>query len=319
MAAPICKSQKDRTMKNPAKAVSPLAISQVLVALELGQSDEATLQYLHHLCGQLPVQKLHFLHVLPRFDALHAFPGRETANGLNSYEVNEEVRQQMEERIQAALGDNAALQANFEIREGEPLEELLNEAKESDADLLVIGQNSGEGRHGILGKNLARRSTANVWVVPDHAKAQIHHILVPIDFSAYSTKALKAAIALRDELSGAVQITALHVYEMPDLSVYKIQRTPAQFERMLRKDHEEAFEAFLHTHFPKEKEGIATRLVLKEGPGIAHYLMGTARESGADLIIMGAKGHSKVERLLLGSVTERLLMQNEQTPVLVVK
>ena len=43
------------------------------------------------------------------------------------------------------------------------------------------------------------------------------------------------------------------------------------------------------------------------------------RAQGVDLVVMGAKGHSKVELLLLGSVTEHFLGINSRVPTLVVK
>jgi nucleotide-binding universal stress UspA family protein len=54
-------------------------------------------------------------------------------------------------------------------------------------------------------------------------------------------------------------------------------------------------------------------------PGIGSYIMDTVTDAGADLVVMGAKGHSHVERLLMGSVTEKVLALTTQIPVLVVK
>ena len=47
--------------------------------------------------------------------------------------------------------------------------------------------------------------------------------------------------------------------------------------------------------------------------------MDYAYDKKADLIVMGAKGHSQVELLLMGSVTEKVLAVNESIPTLVVK
>lgn len=57
----------------------------------------------------------------------------------------------------------------------------------------------------------------------------------------------------------------------------------------------------------------------KEKPGISKYILEFGRKEKVDFIIMGAKGHSKVENLLMGSVTEKLLTINDSIPTLVIK
>jgi len=47
--------------------------------------------------------------------------------------------------------------------------------------------------------------------------------------------------------------------------------------------------------------------VTGEAPHAAHMIVGAAKEVGADMIIVGTRGHSPIAGLLLGSVTQRLL------------
>ena len=60
---------------------------------------------------------------------------------------------------------------------------------------------------------------------------------------------------------------------------------------------------------------IEMRNVMLGGP--AHAIEEIAEEAGADLIILGTRGHAPVAGLLLGSVTERIL-HIARRPVLVV-
>ena len=67
------------------------------------------------------------------------------------------------------------------------------------------------------------------------------------------------------------------------------------------------------------KEGLHTsvKMVTHVGPQPAHEIAELARETEADLIVVGTRGHGAIPGILLGSVTQRLL-HFAPCPVLVV-
>jgi nucleotide-binding universal stress UspA family protein len=66
-------------------------------------------------------------------------------------------------------------------------------------------------------------------------------------------------------------------------------------------------------------EGLTTdlKILIHVGPQPAHAIADIAREAGADLILVGSRGHAAITGLVLGSVTQRLL-HVAPCPVLVV-
>lgn len=307
-------------MKHPPKAIQPYQIRQAIVALELGPTDDKILEYLDFLTHHIPTGALSFMHVMPRFDQFNTILEHEAESFISNYELDHEAIMQMRREIGAQMKKGSAVHIEFDIKEGDPLEELLFNVADSGADLAVIGQRSGVSQHGILAKNLVRKTTCDALIIPDQAKVEIRHILVPVDFSLHSVKALHKAIAIKAELANGAAITCLNVYNAPNLSVYKLNKTREQFIEILEESQLEAFRAFLHTYTPEEyKDAIGMELVCREKPGIAQHILGFAREREVSLIVMGAKGHSKVDLLLMGSITEKLLALNEEIPTLVVK
>lgn len=294
-------------------------IRRALVALEMGATDRSILQYLSVLIRLAPVERLSFLHVLPEPDFWDTLEKDAEQSDAEQNEAEAKALQDFKLRTLAALELREGVRTDFGIRRGSPLEELLSEAAALDADLIVTGLSTQRGAHGILAKTLARHSPCNTLIIPDLSKPAYAQILVPLDFSDNSAKALRLAVALNSQLTLPAKITCLHVYEVPDANWYRIQRTEDEIRHMVEKNRQEALRNFLKEQIPDYHDAIGTILVPKIDPGIGNYIIETAEKTGADLIMIGAKGHSHVERLLIGSVTEKVLALTTHVPVLVVK
>jgi len=300
--------------------VKPFEVNQAMVALELGNTDDAILHYLNFLTQKIPTQALYFLHVLPEINLYNTLYEEEARTVFgNDYELDRDVIERMELSIKGKIAAEKDLFIEFDVKEGNPLEQLLQDADEVKADLVVIGQKTTPGSHGILAKKLARQVSCNALVIPDQARRNITSILVPIDFSPNSAEALKTAVAINKQLPEPAEIVVLNVYEVPDLSVYKIGKTREQLHAMLEEDRTAALQAFIRRFVPEAEDSIRKELIPKDMPGVANYLMDFALENDTDFIVMGAKGHSKVELLLLGSVTEKMLTLNKSIATLIVK
>lgn len=298
--------------------ILPYRVREMMVALKLESTDQAVLDYLDLFSSKISVRSVYFEHVLPPID-LYSPNHSEADQLMTHYELNLEAIESMREQLEAHPINERVEHFGFEVQKGNPLEELLKNADEVMTDLLVIGQRAGTNSHGILAKNLARKVATNALIIPENAQPRLSRILVPIDFSEYSVRTLRMALSMQEAIADEITIEAVHVYQMPNLSIHKIPKTFEQFKAIVESDRKEAFEHFMDTHLDGYRDQVKLQLVEQKGPGIARFIMDYANDTQTDLIIMGAKGHSQVERLLLGSVTEKLCSTNDHIPVMVIK
>lgn len=292
-------------------------LNYILAALEMGKADDAVLRYLQFLAQALPMEALTFVHVLPKVDLYVTDINQNMQQLLENFQHQDEVQENMSAQVLKFLDENAKPKLHFSTRQGNPLEEVLTEVRLSGADLLVVGQRSGTGNHGILARNLVRKATGNALIVPEQSKPQLKTIIVPVDFSPNSVKALETALALNRKLKEKAKIICVNVFELPAVFSYKVRNSYEALKVLMEDDRKAAFQDFINTYAKDEDIEIA---MIEQGYGnVGAYLFQYCENQHADLIILGAKGHSRVELLLLGSVTEKLLMLNQSIPTLVVK
>ena len=140
----------------------------------------------------------------------------------------------------------------------------------------------------------------------------LRKILAPTDFSTFSDHALDHALALA-HWYGA-RVTVLHVVPVePVLPPYAefpepVRLQPAERDRMLGE-----ITRFVGTH---RVPGVPVDTALEEGNVVAEILQ-RAGALPADLIVLGTHGRSGFERMMLGSVAERVL-RKAACPVLTV-
>jgi nucleotide-binding universal stress UspA family protein len=134
---------------------------------------------------------------------------------------------------------------------------------------------------------------------------RIEKILYATDFSSYSNQAYFHAIALA-EAHGA-SLTILFVYT-PDMITPGSEGDEAADQKYWQDQLEQ---------IRPTDQRIPVRHVLLKGDPAAEIVR-YGRDAGMDLIVMGTHGRTGLERLLMGSVAERVL-RDASCSVLVVK
>lgn len=206
------------------------------------------------------------------------------------------------------------------IREGEDsYKYIVDEAVKNKITMIVMGR---QGRTGLkrlmMGSVTARvigHAPCNVLVVPKTAQLEFKNIVVATDGSKYSIAAASEAIGLAKRNGSA--LTALAVVPSELLTPVDIDFTVSQRELIAEKEMHEAEKNVRVVKEAAQNEGVAVKaFVLSGKPSDA--IIQTAQEKNADLIVLGSHGRSGMERLLMGSVVERVIVL-ASCPVLVVK
>ena len=151
-------------------------------------------------------------------------------------------------------------------------------------------------------------------------------ILVPLDGSEHSLRALEMAKHIAKEFGG--KITLIHVYSVavrpiivPEPSTF----SPAGVSVITAEEASKVAEAVREVGRRVLAEGeqkakaekVQVETMLVEGHAVQEIVR-AAKEGKFDLIVIGAKGISRIRELLLGSVTDGVI-HHATCPVLVVK
>jgi nucleotide-binding universal stress UspA family protein len=142
----------------------------------------------------------------------------------------------------------------------------------------------------------------------------LKNILWATDFSKEARAALAYAEVFAEKFSA--EITAVHV--APDFSPALYDASPAvEQELIVRMDAVKKDAKAKLARLGRKAGRPFKKIVMTEGSA-AKKIIETAEKENADLIVMGKKGHSVIEKILIGSVANHVL-RHSPVPVLVTK
>ncbi len=216
--------------------------------------------------------------------------------------------------------DREGVDCDIVIREGEePYRVIVDEAGNDHSSLIVMGR---KGRTGlkllVMGSVTARvigYAPCNILVVPKDARLDFKSILVATDGSPSSSAAASEAVGLAKRNNSMLTVVSVVPSEL--LPPLDLDVTVNQRELIEKKVMHEAEKNAATVKEAAQKEGVAVRAFVLNGKP-AEAIIETAKERRADLIVVGSHGRTGVERLLMGSVAERVIVL-ASSPVLVVK
>ncbi len=143
----------------------------------------------------------------------------------------------------------------------------------------------------------------------------ITRVLCPIDFSEFSRRALDHAAAVARWYEAP--LTVLYVFaNLPAVSLLPVELADGDRKGLTADDRERLMTAIRHFvgHLPPD---VVLDLSVRDGANIQSEILCQADLLKSDLLVIGSHGRSGFERLILGSVTEKV-MRKAPCPVMVV-
>ncbi len=138
---------------------------------------------------------------------------------------------------------------------------------------------------------------------------EVQKILVPVDYSDNSKKILEAAVFWAAKCEAQLHVLYV-VQSFDDYSGFFVPHTPiAKFEEEIVQSAEQKMESFNAEH-----QGVSASVLSGD---VAEEIVGYASQHGFDLIIMGTHGYKGLEKILFGSVADKVV-KSAQCPVMTI-
>jgi nucleotide-binding universal stress UspA family protein len=260
---------------------SPDSVAALRVARSLADRTGATVRVVTAV-EPLPVFDTGFMVALPESD------------------MQESRRQEVEDRVQEALAEAGADDWPLEILPGAPVATIAQRAAAWEADLVVAGR----GSHGPLDRifgtetvlQLLHLASVPVLAVPPSSREAPRRPLVALDLSDFGLRAAALALAV---VGPEAPVTIVHVLPGTD-------HLSGDDDQVTGRMEEDARAGLLSQIRELGLSMDRVELHVRSGRA-ADEIVDVAEEVGADLIVAGSHGHSFMGRLLLGSVSTRLV------------
>lgn len=134
-------------------------------------------------------------------------------------------------------------------------------------------------------------------------------ILVAFDGSEPSSRAFHVALEMAEKFQWGLLVVAV-------ISLPESKSTP-RMEAFLEESHAQFDAVFTDLREIAQKKGVTLETAIEAGHP-AEHIISRAEKEGCEHIVLGRRGMSRIERWVIGSVSERVL-RYAHCPVTVVK
>jgi len=204
------------------------------------------------------------------------------------------------------LANHYAIRAEVHLSVGVPYGAIIEWAGAVAADLLVVGAHGMHSyREYLLGSTTSRvirLAAGPVLVVRSQDNEDYRQALVAIDFSSRSAIAIELALALAPH----AYIEALHVVETPPAEALQAWGLSDEAVQDLRQREVRAAQRVLSTLLAGIEAAQAMHPAVEHGPP-ARVVVERAVRMRHNLVVIGRRGESTEEQMLLGGVAKHVV------------
>ena len=261
----------------------------------------------------------------PPNETLRFGVGGDRSSAGNTPEVEKFLERDLKEKCVAVFGDRSVDIRVVPTWSSEHTQ-LIERAITDSADVIVVGTSQKKGMKrfwlGSVSPAILRHAPTNVICVPNVAGEKtadrvgavpsFERVLVPIDFSESSVKAI--SLAFKTVKQGG-EVCLLHVTR-PTAKVRAKRRNRNWGYPGMHRNITEELQALAPPETRQRKVRKRVEVVEHEHPALA--ITQAAERFGADLICFGAQRKSKLKNCLFGSTTKSV-MRRSSRPIMIMQ
>lgn len=285
-------------------------MKNVLVFLDLSRMDDSLLRHLKPMDEHMQLGKiclLHYMELQDLTDDVSAhFPNMDRP-------IEEVITEEIEQRAKAA-GLEAGRYEIKVVTKGKQ-RGLIDWINQSEYDLCVFGKKIVHRGTGVLSGKLARLIDKSILFITESSRFDLRHVLVPVDFSKYAKRSLRFSADLIKTSDS--QLVALNVFKLPAAYFPYIGERSGHLEKKQREESKRKLDSFCADAIPDQ--AIRRDVEYADQNTIADTIYNHARTNYTDLVVMGLKGRTDNDELLIGSIAQRLIQPDRDVSVLLVK
>ncbi len=318
---------------------------KIMCAIDFSNFSNITISYGRSLASEFQ-SKLYLCHIVPGpiMVSSHVTPyisyaGVESEHIRHAFEKLEKMAEEFD------------IDCDILVSAGHPADEIERMARENHMDMILAATHGGSGvKRFLIGSVTSKllkvlscpllvlQPHENKSIPPDQSGIQLNRIMVGCDFSTDSKLAFDYALSLAQEFQ--TQLHLVHVVRSEETARFTLDQhsalhseNPVDWNRSTYLD----FEKKIYHVDDQDKQSLMNQLkmklsqmvpedslnwcspkhVLLEGQPYKE-LLDYAEKLQIDMIVLGVRGHSLLEKFLVGSTTDRLISR-ASCPVLCVR
>lgn len=266
---------------------------RVLVAVDGSPSGENALRQAFRIAGAGVVR------------VISAYPPLEEGEGLyiSSMSYMGALKAPAEAAIKRALeiAHEAGVKVESAVMEGEAYYVISQEAARWKADLVIMGRRGISRLDRVLMGSTSNRTIAhcdcNIIIFPLNTEIKPSVVLAATDGSSLAAVAVDEAMAFAASKKGKLVLVSAVEYNV---------ELEALAPDIVEKMQEKVFKELEATSKKASEMGVEIQVVVKGGKPF-DVIVSTAEETGAGIIFIGCHGRKGIRKLMVGSVSEKVI------------